>query len=216
MSQQTAYPIYSDNVTVTSPVALASGTVKRSTLALTSCVGAYLTAYVAKGGATQPSAAIGVRIRRLDNNGTAGTVGGQGINGLASFTASRTGTIYSTVIKKDMAAGVSTVSVSHVNNFTVGDLVMLTDATYTRLEIHRIVRKISANPSQLVFDQPTTFAHTSAQADKVRSLAEAFGPTWLPGGATYEVIFDYGAATAGSAQVVWAKAHKYVYDRAKY
>lgn len=211
MSMMRTYPRWSDNVTVLAPTALTTGNTTRAQIDLRTSVGALITAYVSKGGTVQPSAAITVRVRKLAGAGAAGIVGGRVLTTLQTFTALRTGTVASTIVNKDIAAGASTVLLATANAFTVGDMVSITDASFARYECARIVRKIVTGSSGLVLDRPLAFAHTSTQADKVRALAESF-TLWVDGGAMTEVHWDYGAATAGAAQHVSAKANRYVDD----
>ena len=66
--------------------------------------------------------------------------------------------------------------------------------------------------STLVMDSPLGFAHTAAQADNVTRQADVFSPVWLHGGALWEAVIDYGAATSGADYVAQALAQVYDSD----
>lgn len=213
MSMAKQYPITSANVLVLTPTSLVSGAWTRTTWDLTNSEGGYITGYMARAGTTSANTAPGYRVRMLDNDGAASTLGA-GLNGIVSVTQTKIACT-STTVNKDAAAGASHVGVAAVGAIAAGDYVSICSGN-TKVELHRVIRAIKTSASQLVFDSPLLYAHASGAADKVHNKAEAWGPVKLDGGAKYEIVFDFAAATAGNPIRAWARGRKIAYQRTDY
>ena len=197
--------VWTDNVSIIPAVTLAPGNSTRGTLDLRLNFGAMLFIRLGRKGSTAPNVSLKVQIRRLINNGGAGGAHPGAVVPLASGIA----TGQATTVNVDSAAGQPILSVASVVGFIAGDIVCLYDAAFARLEFAR-VSKIAG--STLVLDSPLGFAHTAAQADNVTRQADVFSPIWLHGGALWECVVDYGAATSGADYVCQALAQVYDSD----
>jgi hypothetical protein len=205
---------FTDNVSVVAAAVLARGSTARGTLDLRAKFGAYLFIKIGRGGTTALTNGVDVLLRRMLNNGAAGTVGGvhpAGIPLLSSTVACNGNT---TIAGTNVAAGDVEIHTAAVTNFAAGDLICIQDAGggVTRLEWARVSKLTVASGTGLTLDSPVLFAHTTAQADTVRNKADVFAPVWLAGGSLYEVIFDYGDDAAGESVTVSALAQSYDSD----
>ena len=200
-----AAPVWTDNASVITAATLAAGNKTRGTIDLRSKFGAFLFVRLGRKGATAPGSAIQVQVRRVLNNDAAG-----GIHpGAAIPLAGGTGTGQSTTVNADSNSGQNVLNVASVTNFAAGDIICLYDASFARLEFHR-VSKVSG--STLVLDDNLGYTHTAAQADNVTRMADVFAPLWLHGGSLWEIVVDYGGTGTGSDYVVEAKAQTYDSD----
>lgn len=202
---------FTDNVSVVAAQVVAKGATARGTLDLRSKFGAYLFAKIGRGGTTALTNGIDVLIRRMLAAGAAGTVGGVHpfqMDLLSSIAACNGNT---TISGTNVAAGDVEIHTAAVTNFVAGDLICIQDAGggVTRLEWARVSKLTVASGTGLTLDSPVLFAHTTAQADTVRNMADVFVPIWLDGGSLWEVIFDYGDDAAGDSATVQAMAQTY-------
>jgi len=198
-------PVFSE-VAVLAAQSLAKGSIVRGTIDLTAYPGAYILPRIGRGGTTALGTAISVLIRRV-YGGSSGTRihPASGQNRLGGTTAAAS----TTCATSDSNSGQSVLTVSSGTGFAAGDLLCIADAGLTRTEFGRIA-KISA--AVITLDAPLQYTHTSAAADTVRNQSDVFTPIWCPGGALWEVIFDYGASASGETVVVEALAQKYTSD----
>ena len=202
-------PSWTDNAAVVALATLALNGVSRATLDLSIKFGAYLILQAAKKGTTALTNGVDVIVRRTVNAG--GIVHpGEWFHGLMDAPASQV-----TTINVDVALGATTLNVVATASWAAGDVGVISDGAdgagdLSRVEWFRVARVTDA--THLLIDAPTQFAHTAAQADKVRNKAAAFPPLWCPGGAKYEVIFDYGDDAAGESVLVRALAQTYDLD----
>lgn len=209
----TVNPVFTDAVSVVAAQVLARGSTVRNTIDLRQEFGAYLFVKIGRGGTTALTNGVDVLIRRLLNNdgASAGAAHPAGTPALLSSTTAAT----STTVDADSNSGQATLNVASTTGFAAGDIICIQDSGggVTRLEWQRI-SKIT-NPGaggELVLDRNLTFTHTGAQADTVRSKADVFAPVWLPGGALWEVVFDYGDDSAGESVTVQALAQTWTED----
>ena len=198
-------PVWTDNVAVIPAATIAFGNTVRGTIDLRTKFGAMLMVRLGRKGSTAPSASIKVQIRRILNNGAAGGLHPGAVVPLASSTLSG----QATTVNVDSAAGQPVLNVASVTTFCAGDIVCIYDAAFARLEFARVSKVVA---STLVMDAPLGFAHTAAQADNVTRVADVFSPVWLHGGALWEVVIDYGAATSGADYIGQALAQVYESD----
>jgi len=198
-------PVWTDNLAVIAPVTISAGNTARATLDLRAKFGAMLFIRLGRKGSAAPSVSIKVQIRRVVNNGAAGGAHPGAVVPLASGTT----TGAATTVNADSAAGQPVLNVASVTGFVAGDIVCLYDAAFARLEFARVSKVVA---STLVMDSPLGFARTAAQADNVTRQADVFAPVWLHGGALWEAVIDYGAATSGADYVAQALAQVYESD----
>ncbi len=204
-------PNWSDNVSVIAVATLAKGATARGTLDLREAVGAYLFGKIGRGGTTALSNGIDFLARRILNNESA-AVGIRHPSGLYPYRSDYAAAIEKTCSTSNSNAGQNEVILDSVTSLAVGDLIVITDASYARTEWGRISKLTVASGTGITLDAPLVYTHTSAQADKVRTKAEVFPPLWLPGGSVYEAIFDYGDDSTGESAIVQALAQTYVKD----
>lgn len=195
---------WTDNVSVIAATTLARGSVSRTTLDLRTKRGAFLMVRLGRGGTTALSAGVNVLARRTLNN--AGIVHPVPV---AIFSSQITAAS-STTISSDSSSGQNSLNVASTSGFSEGQFVCIQDSGggVTRLEFGR-VSKVSGGA--VVLDAPLQYSHTAVQADTVRNYAEAY-VFWIDGGATYEVIIDYGPQSTGDTLTIEAKAQTYDSD----
>lgn len=190
----TIAPIWTPT-TVIAAQALSAGAQARATLDLSGKIGAWLSPAIAKGSTASGSLATFAAYRR-------GGASAEFRHPSSLFELADLATAANeTTVNADASAGATDLTVASSANFVAGAVISIEDGSgggLTRFEIGVVV-KVSGNV--LTLAQPLQFAHTSAQADKVRNTAAAFGPVWVPGGATYDLVF-VGAATGGAPRVV--------------
>lgn len=202
-----ATPVWTDPVSaIIAAQVLARGSTVRGTLDIRSKFGAYLFLKLGRGGTTALTNGVDVMARRLVGNAAA-TVGYEnpaGTPALLSQNAAASGTTVST----DSNSGQAALNVASITGFAAGDIIAIQDSGggVTRLEYHRVSKTATGI---LTLDRNLVFTHTAAQADTVRNKADVWAPLWLPGGALWEVIFDYGDDAAGESVTVQALAQTY-------
>jgi hypothetical protein len=201
----TVTPTWTDNVTVISDQVLARGSTLRATLDLRTKIGAYLFAAAGRGGTTALTNGVNVEVRRTLNN--------DGAIHPSSPASRLTGTTAasSTTVNVASNSGQAAVNVASSTGFAAGDLICIQDSGggVTRLEWAR-VSKVAVGV--ITVDRTLQYTHTSGQADTVRNKADVFNPIWITGGATYEVVCDYGDDAAGDAITLRAIAQTYDSD----
>jgi len=90
-----------------------------------------------------------------------------------------------------VSAAATSFAVSSATGLTVGDLMCLSPGDSGQEEWIRISR---INSTTIYPDAPVLNAHDNA--DTATNQADCF-EVWVPGGSYYEVIIDYGGASAG-------------------
>jgi hypothetical protein len=177
--------------------------VARGTLDLRTKRGAWL--FLACGMVDNTVTANGVNIyvRPLLNNGAATLGAGRG--SVAEFLYVTSGTIAKTNQNTDNAAGDTAMNVDSVTNFAAGNKVMIADTGLARVEFGRLSKTATGI---LTLTSPSLYAHANADNDVYTNQAD-FWAVFVPGGALYEVIFDYGDDATGSNVMVTAKAITY-------
>ncbi len=197
-------PVWTDNVSVIASQALARNAVVSAALDLRSKHGAFLFVRIGRTGTTALTNGVEVRINRTLNNNAvehpAGIVLGPGLSAAAQ----------STTVNADSASGQNVLGVASTTSWAAGDYCLIGGGT-AREEWARVARVISS--TQLLLDRNLRFTHTAAQGDTVRNKADIYPPVWLQGGATYDVIVDYGDDTAGEAVRVEVLAQTYDSDQ---
>lgn len=198
-------PNWSESTVVAAAV-LARGSVASGTLDLRAKFGARLLACIGRGGTTALSNGVNLRVRPTINANTTGHPGGYNLLSTGAVAAS------STTVDADSAAGQKVLNVAATTGFAAGDTICIQDSGggVTRLE-WATISLVTAGVS-LTVDRNLEFAHTAAQADTVRNKGDAFLPLDLPGGAIWEVIFDYGDDATGESVTVRAIAQVYDSD----
>lgn len=199
----TITPTWSETTVIAAAV-LARGSTTRGTLDLRAKRGAYVLVQIGRGGTTALTNGVDVLIRR--------TIANDGAIHPAALPPYRTGitAAVSTTVNGNSNSGQAALNVASIGAMVAGDLICIQDsgAGVTRLEFHR-VSKVATGV--LTLDANLKVSHTSAQADTVRNQAEAFA-VWVDGGATVEVVIDYGDDTAGESVTVTAVAQTYDSD----
>src|SRR5262245_30030588 len=185
----TTAPTFTDNVTIVASATLARNATTRGTIDLRSKYGMYLFARVGRQGTTALTNGVDLIVRRtLNNDGIA--------HPEAPVIRGQSAAAQSTTINADVAVSSTTLNVASTTSWAAGDQAIVGSGT-AREEWVRVARVTDA--THLLIDRPTQFAHTAVQADTVRNKADIFPALWFPGGALYEVIFDYGDDTAGES-----------------
>jgi hypothetical protein len=193
-------PVWADNVSVVASTNLARGSTVRGTIDLSAKFGAWLFVRIARGGTAALTNGIDVLIRRLFNS----VVHPGSLVPLNSgFTAAS-----ATTVNADSASGQQALNVASITGFAAGDIICINQGG-AREEWARVSKTAAG---VLTLDDDLQFTHTAAQADTVRNQAFTPPPIWLPGGAVYEVIFDYGDDSAGDTAQVMAVAQRYDSD----
>lgn len=197
----TITPTWTDNVTVKTLASLARAATSRSTLDLRTKWGAYVFARIGRGGTTALSSGIVVLARRTINNDAISHVGGAAAQLVGQVAAA----ISTTCAAAGNAAGVSSLTVASTTSYAAGDLIFVAAAAPAAADSEwcRVADITSA--TVFLLDEPTRFAHNNV-AHTVRNKADMF-TFWLEGGATYEIVFDYGDPAAGDTAYVeaWAQ-----------
>lgn len=194
--------LWTDNVVVVASAALALGGQARGTLDLRAKFGAYLFVRIGRGGVNALTDGIDVLVRRTLNNGAI-IHPGPHVALLSSAAAAS-----ATTVNVDSAAGQRALNVALITGFAAGDVMVIGPGT-AREEYARVSKTAAG---VLTVDDNLQFTHTAVQADPVRNKADVFSPVWLPGGALYEVVFDYGNDASGDSAQVEAKAQTYDSD----
>jgi hypothetical protein len=176
--------------------------------------GAYVLLGIGRGGTTalSPNGVVPI-IRRLIGHGVGGAATSLYIPPTWWTAQSDTVAAVSTACAAaGNNAGATTLTLNAAATYTAGDLLIVTDGvtggaapTAANTEFARVAVTSSASTS-LILDSPTTLAHNST-SHFVRNHANLYA-VWCEGGpdgtATYEILFDYGGATAGDQAMVIA------------
>lgn len=199
---------------------LAPAKVSRTELDLSGKVGAYVVACVGRTHTTAITSNWFFRIRRMVLNEAKSQPGGP-INYTGAAAAASIATVQDTTVASNLTTipmtstptGLGTqdkaicfTGHSQPSGLTQGVTV---PAEFCRLVAAWSNTNTSAGTTIWV-DAPTTV--TKVASEVVSNSAEIIGPLWLPGGARYEVIFDYAAATAGENLVIAAYYQTYDSD----
>lgn len=197
----TTTPSWSESAVIAATT-LARGSTSRGTLDLRSKRGAYLMMAIGRGGTTALTNGIQVLVRRTINNDA--TIHPAAVVEFSSQTAAAV----STTVNSDSNSGQAAINVASIGAIVAGDVVCIEGASNARQEFHRI-SKVAAGI--LTSDVNLKTTHTSAQGDTVRNKADVW-TVWIDGGATYEVVFDYGDDSAGDTASIVATAQVYDSD----
>ena len=201
----TTTPVWTDNVSVVSAQVLARGSTVRGTLDLRSKYGAYIFGKVGRGGTTGLTNGCNFIVRRVLNNDTAaaGAIHPEGFN----FLSQSAGAV-STTVNVDASTGATELKLASIASIAVGDYLCIQDSGggVTRLEWARVAKLTVASGTGVTLDRGLHFAHTAAQADTVRTKADAFPAFWIDGGSLWEVVFDYADDAAGDSVTVHCAA----------
>lgn len=182
--------------------ALSLGAIAEGSLDLRTKHGAYLHCRIGRGGTTALTNGIDLLIRRtLENNAVAHP-------GPVAQHRSSTVAAAGTTVDTDSNSGQKVLQVASESGFVAGDFILIAGGS-AREEWARVS---STGSTILNLDRNLQFTHTAAQADAVRNQADIFPPIWVMGGATYEVLFDYGDDAAGDTARVECKAQVYDSD----
>lgn len=200
----TITPTFTDNVSVIAAANLARGSTTRGTIDLRAKRGAFIFLGIGKQGTTALTNGVNAIVRRTINND--GTIHPAPVAEFVSEIAAAS----STTINGDSNSGQAAVNVASESGFAAGDIFCIVDAAFTpsRLEFHRVSKVASG---VVTADVNLKTSHTAVQADRVVNKASAW-VAWVDGGATYEVVFDYGDDSAGEAVTVVAYAQTYDSD----
>lgn len=200
----TTTPTWTDNVSVIAAAVLARGSTSRGTLDLRAKRGAYVLIRIGRGGTTALTNGADVLIRRTINNDAA--IHPAPTPHLVTSIAAAA----STTVDADSNSGQADLNVTSESGFAAGDLICIQDSGggVTRLEFARVSKVASG---VLTLDANLKTSHTGAQADTVRNKSDLWS-VWIDGGATYEVVIDYGDDAAGESLTVEVKAQTYDSD----
>lgn len=197
-------PVWTDSgAAVISEQDIAKGNAVRGTLDLSAKHGAYLMVQIGRGGTTALSTGVDVLVRRMLK--TASSISHPGA--LYALNTGVTAAVSTTCATADSNAGATAVNVASSAGFAAGDIICISGGVGTRTEFKRVIKTAAG---VLTLDSPLEFTHTAAAADTVRNQSFTPAPLWLPGGALYEVVFDYGDDAAG--ENVRARALVQTYD----
>lgn len=195
-------PVFTDNVIVIPSTLLARAATPptvRGTIDLTGKYSARLFLYIGRTGVTALASPIDVLIRP--------TIGSDAIR-YPEPARRRSSTVAptSTTISGSTAVGATTLVLTAGTGFAADDIVCIEPGLATE-EWARISRVVT---NTIYFDSALKQAHASGgvfinKADVWREH--------LPGGAMYEVVFDFGAAATGSDVRVLALAQTYDKDQ---
>jgi hypothetical protein len=198
---QVVTPTWTDNVTVLALTTLALNAVSRTLIDWRTKWGGFVFVRVGRGGTTALTQGIPVLLRRTINNGGTEHVGGATPGFLTQLVAAAATTC--TASGSPNNAGVTSLTVAATTSFAFGDVVFIDGSGGTgNSEWVRVARVTSS--TVLLLDAPTIFAHNNV-LDKPRNKADQF-TAWLEGGATYELVIDYGASTTGESVTIEAFA----------
>lgn len=197
----TITPTWTDNVTILAMTTLARQAVSRTTFDWRTKWGGYVFVRLGRGGTTALSSGIPVLFRRTINNNSINHVA-PGTPALASQAAAAAAT---TAAASGNNAGVTSLTVASTTGFAAGDLICVSAASpaASDTEFCRVADITSA--TVLLLDAATKFAHNDV-THTVRNKSDLW-TVWLEGGATYEMIIDYGDPAAGETVTIeaWAQ-----------
>lgn len=197
----TITPTWTDNVAVKVLASLARQATSRSTLDLRAKWGAMIMARIGRGGTTALTTGIVMLARRTINNDVISHVGGAA----AQLVGQTAAAISTTCAAAGNNAGVSSLTVASTASYVAGDLIFVASAAPAAADSEWCRVADITNATTFLLDEPTRFAHNSV-AHTVRNKSDMF-TFWLEGGATYEIVFDYGDPAAGDTAYVeaWAQ-----------
>lgn len=206
----TLVPVWSDNVSVIAAQVLArNANPLVGSLDLRTKKWGYLYPKFGRGGTTALTNGVRLLVLPELNNGGASV----GANHPQQFDyISSTVAAVSPTVNANAAAGDVTLGITSQTGIVAGEPICIQDAGggVTRLEWNVVSRLISTTGIALVL--PLSFAHTSAQADTVRSKADIFPRIPVTGGTLWKVVIDYGDDAAGDSITVQVLAQTYDYD----
>lgn len=194
----TSTPSYSES-NVIAIATLARNATSRGTLDLRAKFGAWLLMQCGRTGTNALTTGVIALVRRTLNND------GRRVPGAFAHyaTGQATAAISTTCAASGNNAGVTSLTVAATTSFVVGDILLVENGSdQTASEFVRVARITSS--TVFLLDAPTQFAHNST-SHTVRNKADCYA-VWLDGGATYEVVFDYGSQAAGDTVVIEATA----------
>jgi hypothetical protein len=210
---QVITPNWTDAVVVVAPQKIAAAAASvRGTIDLRGKFGARLFCKLGRLTTTVLAASVNVYVRPVLNNDVAGGMSGNVAGALHPIGPQFQSQIAVTVcptVATTAAAGDKTLVLSSGTSMAEADVICISDSggtTFTRTEFNIVSKVVSAT---LTLANGLEYAHTSGQADIVSRLADVFGAIPLPGGALWEVIFDYSRSATGGDIVVMAHAQRY-------
>lgn len=207
----TATPSWTE-ADVISRQTLTKGSLVRNTVDLRTKFGGYLFTGVGKLGATVPANGIVLRVSRLLGNDV--TVHpDSGNSRLSNINAPN-----ATTLSGSISPGAASFTVTSATGFAADDVICISGTTtavgslanaasLATLELVRISKVASTT---ITTDAPIKQSHASGELCVTK--ADAFAPIYLPGGAVYEVIFDYGDDATGDTVAVFARIQTYDSD----
>lgn len=196
-------PVWSDNVSIRANASLSRGvTSDRTTFDWRTKWGGFVFVKLARQGTTALTAGVKVLLRRTLNNDGSLVVGAP-VATLVSQTAAVGATGTAACAASGNNAGVTTLTMNANITLAAGDIIYINGAGSGNKEWCRVAVPVTAGTS-VVLDAPTKFAHNST-SDIVYNKADMF-LVWLEGGATYEIVFDYGESTSGESYTIEATA----------
>jgi hypothetical protein len=198
MADLTVWSAWSEKL---APTTLTKGaTTSRTVFDLSGMIAGRVNIRLSMIGTTVPATGIDIFVKPL-----CGADGAVDIQGIGTYFVTRylpSGTIASTVIAGTVADGVSTLIVTAMTNFAVGDLIAIFDATYTRLEFNQVMNaSATPTPDEIYVASPVCYEHTAAQADVVIDNAGGWSVV-LDGGCVYEIVVSYADDATGSDAVL--------------
>ncbi len=198
--------VWTDNVSILATQTLARNANVSATIDLRTKRGAMLFPRIGRQGTTALTNGVDFLVRRTLNNNASTQNHPAPIAQVTSQSAAASST---TCSGSDSNSGQKTLNVASTTGFAVGDYILIGGGT-AREEWARVSRVTSS--TALLLDRNLGYTHTTGQADTVRSKADVFSPVWVDGGATVEVIFDYGDDSAGESVTVECLAQTYDSD----
>ena len=196
-------PGWTDAVSVVAITTLAKGAVSTTTFAAPSKFGAYLFVFLGRTGTTALDVAIKVRLRRL----ILATPNIRNLQPEASFDSDIAAAVSGVCAGSGNNAGVTTLTLNAAKTFVAGTngeiWLAVLDSTSTPTTASEWVRQsVATSTTAKLLDAATISAHNST-SHNVADKANVF-KCYVEGGATYELVIDYGAATTGDTVVVQA------------
>ena len=185
--------------TIVTAANLARGSVSRTTFDWRTKFGGWLMIRIGRQGTTALTNGVVVLVRPTHNNDA--TIQPGPVFESLSHTAAASST---TISGSDSNSGQAAVNVASITGFAAGDYFCIVDASFTpsRLEWCRVSK---TSGSVVTADSNLKNSHTTGQADKVINKSDCW-TVWVPGSATYEIIFDYGDDAAGESVTIEALA----------
>ena len=202
-SDQVSVPSWTDATSIVAITTLAKGAVSTTAFAVTAKFGAFVYVFIGRTGTTALDQSIHVRIRRL-------ILANPVIRNLvpeASFESNKTASVSGVCAGSGNNAGVTTLTLNAAKTFVAGlngeIWLAVLDSTSTPTSASEWVRQsLATSTTAKLLDAPTISAHNST-SHNVADQADIFR-AYIPGGATYELVIDYGQATTGDTVVIQA------------